>query len=169
MRAWNATLQVMRGRRAGFSIVELLVVIAIAGVLLSLAGAAFGRLQARRGAMSARDSFVMLAARARAVAIERGRTARLELDPSAGVAWIQYRTAAGVDTVVERLHFRGEFDADLAVAVNAKIVLCFTPRGYTRGGGSCTGPESLPDTVMFARGGNVARALIRPLGQVVRI
>jgi prepilin-type N-terminal cleavage/methylation domain-containing protein len=159
----------MRGHRAGFSILELLIVIAIAGVLLGLAGAAFGRLQARRGAMSARDSFVMLAARARAVAIERGTTARLELDPSTGTAWIQYRTAAGVDTVVESLHFRGDFDADLAVAVNSRIVLCFTPRGYTRGGGSCTGPENLPDTVTFARGPNVARAVVRPLGQVARL
>ncbi|HEY8484128.1 MAG TPA: prepilin-type N-terminal cleavage/methylation domain-containing protein [Longimicrobiales bacterium] len=159
----------MRSHRAGFSIVELLTVIAIAGVLLGLAGFSFGRLQARRGAMSARDSFVMLAARARAVAIERGTTARLELDPGAGMARIQYRRAAGVDTVVESLHFRGEFDAALALAVNPRIVLCFTPRGYTRGGGSCTGPESLPDTVTFARGANVARAVIRPLGQVARL
>lgn len=152
----------MQRRTAGFSGIEILIVLVIVGILTGMAIPAFGRAQARRGAMNARDALVTLGARARSIAIEMGTTVELRLDPSANRAWIVDGT-----TTLEALDYTGEFAADVTAARSSGTLrVCYTPRGL---GGACASSTVLPDTVTFARGPFTARAEVQFLGHVSRL
>jgi type II secretory pathway pseudopilin PulG len=147
----------MPRRIAGFTGIEMLIVVIIAGVLLAMALPALGRARARQGVLNARDALVTLAARARAVAIEKGDAASLRVDAITDRAWIEH---AG--STIDAVDYSGEFDADVQIA-SGSGALCvrYNPRGL---GISC-GP-ALPDTVTFTRGSHSARAVVQFLGQV---
>lgn len=150
----------MSHRLAGYSGIEILVVLVIGGILAGMALPAFGRAIARRNVENARDALIVMGARARSLAIERGRAVKLGVETAAGRAWI----VDGPDTL-QVLDYAGEFEADLRSVRNAALLeVCFTPRGV---GGAC-GDTVLPDTVVFTRGPYTARAAIRVLGQVTK-
>ncbi|MFO7261975.1 MAG: GspH/FimT family pseudopilin [bacterium] len=150
----------MSHRLAGYSGIEILVVLVIGGILAGMALPAFGRAIARRNVENARDALIVMGARARSLAIERGRAVKLGVETAAGRAWI----VDGPDTL-QVLDYAGEFEADLRSVRNAALLeVCFTPRGV---GGACGGTV-LPDTVVFTRGPYTARAAIRVLGQVTK-
>lgn len=152
----------MRRQTAGFTGIEILIVLVIGGILMGMALPAFGRAISRRGALNARDALVVMGARARSTAIERGATVKLGVDVAAGRTWI----VEGMDTL-DVLDYSGEFDAKLrAIRNGAMLEICFTPRGV---GGACNATTALPDTVIFTRGPHSARAAIRVLGQVSRL
>ena len=79
------------GARPGFSLVEMGVVLFIAGIIIAWTIPGFTRMQRNRVAQNARDSFVWLANRARARAVETGTTQLLEIDPANSRAWIVKR------------------------------------------------------------------------------
>lgn len=150
----------MSHRLAGYSGIEILVVLVSGGILAGMALPAFGRAIARRNVENARDALIVMGARARSLAIERGRAVKLGVETAAGRAWI----VDGPDTL-QVLDYAGEFEADLRSVRNAALLeVCFTPRGV---GGACGGTV-LPDTVVFTRGPYTARAAIRVLGQVTK-
>lgn len=150
----------MSHRLAGYSGIEILVVLVIGGILAGMALPAFGRAIARRNVENARDALIVMGARARSLAIERGRAVKLGVETAAGRAWI----VDGPDTL-QVLDYAGEFEADLRSVRNAALLeVCFTPRGV----GDACGGTVLPDTVVFTRGPYTARAAIRVLGQVTK-
>lgn len=147
------------GKQAGFAAIEIVVVIMIAAVLMGMAIPAFGRVQARRGVINARNTLIALAARARAHAVERGENVYLEIDPVTNRAWVR----RGTDTI-QVVQYSGEFAAEMQLASNTSTVaICYSSRGFARE--SCNA-GTLPDVVTFRRGPETARARIRPLGQV---
>jgi prepilin-type N-terminal cleavage/methylation domain-containing protein len=147
--------------RGGFTLIEVLIVIMIGAVLTSIALPAFGNLQARRGAMNARDALIMLAVRARAVAIERGVVVTMVVDPEDDSVLLTLPDG----TTVEQMRFNLDFSANLSTVSGEPVVVCYSPRGYALQ--SCT-TVAANEEVSFERAGATAVALIRPLGQVVR-
>lgn len=150
----------MRRRRSGFTLVELLVVILVGSILTGIAVAGGGRFVARQGAVNARDAFVFLSFRARSIAVESGRDILLELDPVSGEAWIVRREGG---QRLETHRYEGEYQAEVVTPGNARITICYSPRGYAIP--ACSQNTNNVE-VGFVRGGNTARAVVRPLGQV---
>jgi prepilin-type N-terminal cleavage/methylation domain-containing protein len=155
----------LRRGHFGFSLIELLVVIVIAGVLIGISVPAVGRAQAQRRVMNARDSFVWLASRARMAAVERGRVARLELDPATGQATVILQLAT--DSTLEVVRYWEEYGVAVGTESGTAIRVCYDSRGYAMES-ACT-MAGLPDMVLFTDGGQfAARARVLPLGQVER-
>ncbi|MGQ0561154.1 MAG: pilus assembly FimT family protein [Gemmatimonadota bacterium] len=147
------------GARAGFTLLELLIVLSIAGVLLTITLPRFGQMQARQQIANARDAYVWLAARARSLAVERGTKVYLEIDPALDRAWIR----AGTDTL-ENLHYTNEYSADVTTGTEARVVVCYSPRGYALE--TCS--AGLGTAVTFTGGPERARAQVGLIGMVTR-
>ena len=146
--------------RGGFTAVELVIVMIIAGIILSVAIPAFGRMAAQRGAANARDSIVLLSARARALAMERGSIVHLEVDPVSQRSWVRI----GSDTV-QVVTYSQEFHAQLSTPDGQLVGVCYASRGLALP--SCSS-AALPVTVDFRRGGFTYSARIQRLGRVER-
>lgn len=146
--------------RAGFTVIELVIVLVIAGVIMSVMLPAFSRLPVQRGAANARDSIIMLAARARALAMERGTIVHLEIDPATQRSWVR----VGADTV--QIHeYVGEYQATISTPEGAKVTVCYTSRGLALPSCSSAG---LPVVISFSRGLYTYNARIQRLGRVER-
>lgn len=167
----NSTLpRFWTARRDGFTMIELAIVLTIAGILAGFAVPSFNALQKNKAAQNARDAFVWMAARTRATAIERGKTYLLEVDPATERAWIVLRRTSGAaiaaDTV-QTVDYDGEFDATISTGTDARITMCYNPRGYAWG---CSADSPTVNTdITFAQVGQSAIARLKVLGQVERL
>lgn len=154
----------MQSNRAGLTLIELLVVIVISGILTGIASSGLMWYMADQGARNARDEYVYMAARARAAAVERARVVRLEIDPVTDRAWVVTGRSGAGDTLEVR-SFTGEYLADVTTAANDTVRICYSPRGYAVS--PCTNVDA--ETPMdFTRAGRSHRAVVWPLGQVLR-
>lgn len=146
--------------RAGFTLLELLVVMMIAAVLISIAVPQFRQYLERRSVINARDTFGMMAARARAASIERGENVWLTIDPEAGQVRID--TVAGAAP----LDMMDLSDGDIRAIMDGTTVttVVFTPRGFADPGSSA----GLPKDVQFTNGSASATVTITPIGRVQR-
>lgn len=153
--------------RDGFTLVELLIVMIIAGILLSYAVPSFMRMTASQNAQNARDRMVWMANRARSIALTRGQVELFEIDPARNAAWVVRRNPTTPADTVEIVYFGTEYSATLNTSTGTKITLCFSARGYAFncGGNSPTVNEEAQLTHVE----KVARARIKPLGQVERL
>ena len=79
----------MRLDKKGNSLIEVVMVLMIGGVLLDMSLKAAGPVTANLSLSAAQQSFVVLHARARAHAVERGTTAEFHVDPVGDSAWIE--------------------------------------------------------------------------------
>lgn len=149
-----------RGGRAGFTLLELIVVMMIAAVLISIAVPQFRQYLERRSVINARDTFGMMAARARAASIERGENVWLTIDPDAGV--VRVDTVAGAAP----LDMMDLSDGDIRAMMDGTTVttVVFTPRGFADPGSS----TGLPKDVQFTNGSASATVTITPIGRVQR-
>lgn len=161
MAALTASARARRATRPGFTLIELLLVVVVGAVLTGMAVGAVSRHLARQNAGNARDTLVHLAVRARASAIERGRVVRLELDPSTELAQV----IVGAD-VLESVRYGDEYDVDVMTGDDRKLTVCYTPRGFASPAPCTTVP--VETAVLFRSGSHTSRAVIKPLGQVVR-
>lgn len=151
--------------RPGFTVLEMVVVMLIGAVLTGIAMSRVSDYVDRRGARNARDAFVYLAARARALAIERGRTVRLEVDPAGDRAWLVAPDGSGGIDTLESVAYMGEFRADVATSAGGAVRVCYTPRGYALG--TCNSfPMDTTVRVTFRRAVYADSVTVRPLGQV---
>ena len=152
--------------RHGFSIVELAIALTIASILIGFAVPRVQDAFQQREVNGVRDGVILMAAQARARAMEQAETITFTLDTSNGVATVVDRRAAdGTPTVdtVEVLNFA----ADVGVAADADsavIRLCYTPRGYATT--PCSTRLSGTMDVEFSRGNYEAEIEIWQLGQL---
>jgi prepilin-type N-terminal cleavage/methylation domain-containing protein len=147
----------MKSRNGGFTIIELVVTITIGAILLDVALSTSGPALDRMSVTSARTTFAALHARARARAVERGRTVSLFVDPATDSAWVYDN-----DEVVEAIAFGTASGID--VTAGSRLELCLSPRGYADR--DCNSFSSAVE-VGFARNGASASVELRPLGQLV--
>jgi prepilin-type N-terminal cleavage/methylation domain-containing protein len=147
--------------RAGFTTVELIIVLMIGAVLVAITAPALGEVGSRRAVLQASDGLVLLSARARAVAANRGEIVRLEIDPAATRARV-ITTAGDTASMVD---FGVEHGVGMSTGIGGMIVLCYTSRGFALP--SCTNLTGTTN-VTFTRGAQHANVLVRPLGQVRR-
>ncbi|MBI4408663.1 MAG: prepilin-type N-terminal cleavage/methylation domain-containing protein [Gemmatimonadetes bacterium] len=157
----------MRTYRWGFSLIEVLFVIVIGAVLMAIAIPKFGQVQLQRAVANARDSFVLLGARARITSIERGRNVKLGLDPQTDRAWICVTPCSAASDTLEIVQFRDDFTAEVDTPSDALVVVCYTPRGYANT--NCSTGLTGTITVEFEKSGQKSKARIQPLGQVSKI
>jgi type IV fimbrial biogenesis protein FimT len=153
--------------RAGFTLIEVLIVMIIAGILLSYAVPSFTRMTASQNAQNARDRMVWMANRARSIALTRGQVELFEVDPTRNAAWIVRRNPTTAADTAEIVYFGTEYSATLNTSTGSRITLCFSARGYAFAcdGNSPTANEEARLTHLE----KVARARIKPLGQIERI
>lgn len=160
--------QLLRGSRAGFTVIEIGMVLVIAGILLGLAVPGFQKMQRNRAAQNARDSFVWLSNRARARAIETGTTQLLEINPPTDRAWIVRRGGTLANDTLQMVHYPTEYGSAVTTVANTKITVCYNPRGYAW---ECS-PGNSPTTdvnITFEHAARSAVARVKPLGQVERL
>ena len=144
----------MDKRRSGFSIIELVVVLMVGSVLTSIAMTSFNGVSGRFA-----QTFMAMNARARAQAVEYGRTVWLNLDPGGDSVWL----SRGSD-VLEVLDFGEEFDVDIRTSTGSDLRVCMNARGFadTR----CNNFAS-PVTVTFLLASDTASVRVLSLGQMV--
>jgi hypothetical protein len=134
----------------------------IAGVLGAMAFPAFTKFMSRREVINARDAFVMMAARARALAVERGDVVVLRVPLNADSVLII--SGDGADTLEVLNLADGETIA--SVVVPSSLTICYVPRGFAHPG--CGTGNLLPVTVQFTNGAHTIQAEINAIGQVER-
>ncbi len=153
-----------RGRPApsGYTIMELIAVLMIAATLMTFGAQAFNKAAGQRATTSARDTYVWLARRARALAVQRGTNVRLTLLP----ATQQAKLALG-STLLDQVYFNQQFKTTVSLSSGDSLALCYTPRGVAvlGTGTGCVGQLSTPVTVTFQQGQISATAVMQVLGQ----
>lgn len=147
--------------RQGFTIVELAIVVMISSILI---GVAVPRIQAtfqQRDVNSARDGVILMAARARARAMETAATVEFRLLPGdARVVLVQGGTT--VETF--------DFGDDLGVVAHSEagdLVMCYTARGFATE--PCSTHLSGPVRVEFWRRDHTAVLEVWQLGQLRKL
>lgn len=153
MRAYGRTMETR-----GFTLIEVTVAIVIGVILTSIAVNVFGGAQSRYAVRGGQNTFAAVHARARAYAIERGVTARLNVDTAGDSVWVE---SGG--TRVETLYFGRELNLDIRSDETSPITLCMTPRGYADSGCNSFGA---PIEIAFAQGPDSRSVQLWPLGQL---
>ena len=149
----------MDNRRSGFSVIELVVVLMVGSVLTSIAITSFNGVSGRFATNGARQTFIAMNARARAQAVEYGRTVQLNLDPSGDSVWL----SRGSD-VLEVLDFSEEFDVNILTSTDSDLRVCMNARGFADM--ECNNFSS-PVTVTFLLATDTASVRVLSLGQMV--
>lgn len=99
--------------------------------------------------IQARDSFIMIAAQARAAAMEEGDYVLMTVSPDDDDVVVTRRDG----TVLHTLDFTTGRRADL---LGSGITVCYTPRGFAHP--ACLDGSSLPATFGFTSGGDTVEA-----------
>jgi prepilin-type N-terminal cleavage/methylation domain-containing protein len=120
---------VMTQKRAGFSLIELLVVILIGSILVTVALSSFQSAQTSLAARSARTMYATLHQRARAKAIELGRTQLFIVDTAGDSAFIYDWNPPATPVITDVTRFRQQMNVDLRASMSS-FLICMTPRGY---------------------------------------
>lgn len=148
------------GTRRGFTIIELLFVLLIAAVLGGLALPQFSRYMNMRSIVNATDGFRMMAARARATAVERGDVVVLSIDPSRDLVVLV--STDGTDTIDVLDLARSEPPVDLGAT--SGLALCYVARGFVHPG--CGSGGDLPQDITFSGPSGSMTLEINAIGQV---
>ena len=131
----------------------------VGSVLTSIVITSFNGVSGRFATKGARQAFMAMSARARAQAVEYGRTVRLNLDPGGDSVWLSRG-----NEVLEVLDFHEEFGVDIRTSTNSDLRVCMNARGFadTR----CNNFAS-PVTVTFLLASDTASVRVLSFGQMV--
>lgn len=149
-----------RKQKQGFSMVEIVIAIVIGAVLTTMMVRSFNTSSWGIAARQAREAFVSLHAKARAHAIERGETVRLNMDEAGDSVWL----TAGADQI-DVYRFGEELNVELGASIGTPGFICFSPRGIADP--DCSTSDQTV-TVTFTRGAETESIRILPLGQIRR-
>jgi type IV fimbrial biogenesis protein FimT len=143
-------------RRSGFTVIELLMVIVIVGVI---AGIAFPKLNSavrNENVRSARRETLTQLSRARAMAVQRGCRAALQMRAATGKVWVEVCKTSGTgrDTVGMISNLPGKYSTTLTTTADS---LPFNPNGLGLGLG--------PITMTFTRGSYTINLDISSVGK----
>lgn len=143
----------------GFTLIEIVIVIVIIGALMAIGFPYFRTATLKNELRGGGDALASLHAVAKQTSIQRGRTTRLVMNPSAGTAVVVATNQAGtgLDTIgrVENLHNR--FGVSFTTTTNT---LVFTPRGI--------GTEASGTTIILTKGAFADTITISAAGRLVR-
>lgn len=151
-----STPEIPGGARAplgGYTLIELMIVMLLAALLMGFGVNGLNRAASQRAAKGARDTFVWMARRAQALAVQQGVRVRLILRASAGSARV---VAPGRPD--ELFYFGAEYHTTVSASSDS-VSVQYDPRGYAN-------PQITPVTVTFRQGADSARAVLQALGQV---
>jgi prepilin-type N-terminal cleavage/methylation domain-containing protein len=160
---------VMTYKRAGFSLIELLVVIMIGSILVTIALSTFQNAQASLAARSAKTMYATLHQRARAKAIELGRTQLLIVDAVGDSAFIyDWNPQTFTVQFTDVTRFREQMNVDLRAAMSS-FLICMTPRGYADTTCPAFGfsTTNVPIRLEFWLNADSTSVMILPMGQLV--
>lgn len=163
----RATMRVRPRLQAGFTLIEIAVVLFIAGLVIAIGMPSVTQSMQQRYARNARDAFVWNANRARARAVQTGRTVLLQVNPGTERAWIVRRNPTAASDTLLTIDFEDEFQSTISTTANTTMTICYSPRGYAY---QCdaSSPTGTVD-VTFTHGVYTAQARVKLLGQVQRL
>lgn len=165
------TVESVVNKRAGFSLVELVVVILIGSILVTIALSTFQNAQASFAAEGAQTMYATLHQRARAKAIELGRTQLLIVDTVGDSAFIyDWNPQTYTVQFTDVTRFREQLNVDLRSSMSS-FLLCMTPRGYADTTCPAFGfsTTNTPIRLEFWLNADSTSVVILPMGQLVGV
>ncbi|HET6345603.1 MAG TPA: prepilin-type N-terminal cleavage/methylation domain-containing protein [Myxococcota bacterium] len=146
-------------RRSGFTLIELLVVVALLGVLALVGYPKVSNAMTKTNLRSARGAVANMVTKARIVATQRNRTARVNFDGNTVFVTADGRTLPGngsMDTLGGLQNLSTLYGATLVAPGLASIA--YDPRGFRVGVGS--------DTLRLTRNGQRDSLVVDAMGRV---
>jgi prepilin-type N-terminal cleavage/methylation domain-containing protein len=143
----------------GFTLIEILIVVVLIGAMMAIGFPYFRSATLKGDLRGGGDALAQLHAVAKQTSIQRGRTARLVMDPSAYTAVVTVTNQAGSaqDTVGRVENLADRFGVRFTTTTNTLI---FTPRGI--------GAEATGTTIIVTKGGFADTITISAAGRLVR-
>ena len=158
----------MTRKRAGFTLIELLVVIMIGSILIGIALAGFQNAQTAYATRSAKTMYATFHQRARAKAIELGRTMLLVVYSTGDSAIIIDWQPPSSFQVTDVINFQRELNVDLRSTPSA-FLMCMTPRGFADPTCPAFGFSTwnTPLTLEFWMNADSSTVVLLPMGQLI--
>lgn len=122
--------------RRGFTIIEVIVVIVIGAILTGIVSLGIAGVQQATALDQSHRMLSSMIMRAKAQAIQEGRSIELRLNGPADYAAV-VRNDGGTITTLEEMYFENELGIDLSLNSGNTATMCFGPNGVanTRCGG----------------------------------
>jgi prepilin-type N-terminal cleavage/methylation domain-containing protein len=149
-------------RRVGFTLIEMLIVVVIFGLLVLMAYPRASRGLVKSNVRSARTTLANLFPKARAAAMQRGRSASVDFNGNNVVVTASPRTVVGpgtVDTLGGVQNLSSLYGVTVSISPSVASV-AYDARGFAGGLGAS------PVTIWVTRSGNQDSVVLDGLGRV---
>jgi prepilin-type N-terminal cleavage/methylation domain-containing protein len=149
----------MKRASRGFTLIEILMVLVLVGIMLRVALPFFRTATNKSSVRGAMDAIASMHARAKGVAVQRGRIAGMIMDASSGKVYVVVRNtgATAWDTVGRVENMQSRFGVTFTTTQNA---IAFSPRGIGADVAATTiiiSKSGFSDTLVSSVGGRLIR------------